>query len=758
MAFKNLSNIFEENVQSLYSKYSLKTNRDGSTNLEPFIEVNPGDISKPDLGQQNRSVPNVSIEVDTRRLTAFEESPRGLQWRLNQSVLQTGNTFSETRTLDDTFVIDNVDPFVKKRRSARAASTIDITDNGFVPSPTYYSNIGAAGRLQAETSVAITNKVIAAEDNNFYQKLLKKVSIGRVQNNIITGDTSPILGVNQRPELDMDNTGLYNSFYPVQVWLGFQKNDERLGNVERIVKNVKNRNILGAIRAINRTINDISNTFDSVTDNEDPAGTRYFITGPQTAQRYIGNSDNPSIIIGLDGPEVNLQLGNKPYPKTQYTTIIPQAPTVAATATEVESGLFSQVNQYVPKEVTISKVRKVVDKITTGASAVEKYASQISIQNAGRILQNKLLGTLGNLYNGTSEENLSNNADENPAEQMMFEQGKYSLARNYRTNEQWQELLSNLDTQKSVSRGAIEKQIENAKLFGGQGYRGGVDLAVAANNIDNPREELRKQGGRYLTDPVNSLPIKSYDASVDNIPSGDIIENRKNAQSLVDLYFFDFVNKKSIPLRANIQGLTETVTPTYVENPYIGRVERNIVYTGAKRTINFSLIIHAFTEEELADIWVKINYLTGLAFPAAYTNGFMVPPLMKLTLGDMFNNQPGYIESLTYTVEDDTAWEIIPEWQVPHGIMVEVSYAVIEKSQMETNLYDPRESPGTKPLKTPFYAYGQPRATGTPDRRTYKPSQTEVLKEKIINKLPGKTGLPANTNDLLTIVNGIPQK
>ena len=36
----------------------------------------------------------------------------------------------------------------------------------------------------------------------------------------------------------------------------------------------------------------------------------------------------------------------------------------------------------------------------------------------------------------------------------------------------------------------------------------------------------------------------------------------------------------------------------------------------------------------------------------------MLAPYVDLTLGDMFNNQPGYISSLNVNVQENTTWEI----------------------------------------------------------------------------------------------------
>ena len=60
-------------------------------------------------------------------------------------------------------------------------------------------------------------------------------------------------------------------------------------------------------------------------------------------------------------------------------------------------------------------------------------------------------------------------------------------------------------------------------------------------------------------------------------------------------------------------------------------------------------------------MWEKLNYLAGLTYPdwapAAGGGKGMISPFSTLTIGQMYTNAPGYISSLTYTVQDNGTWE-----------------------------------------------------------------------------------------------------
>jgi hypothetical protein len=76
--------------------------------------------------------------------------------------------------------------------------------------------------------------------------------------------------------------------------------------------------------------------------------------------------------------------------------------------------------------------------------------------------------------------------------------------------------------------------------------------------------------------------------------------------------------------------------------------------------------------KELLPMWQRINYLVGLTKPANYTTGnqnnpsniysrFIIPPLVKFTIGDIYKNQPGVIKSIGVNIPDNCVWETLSE-------------------------------------------------------------------------------------------------
>lgn len=141
----------------------------------------------------------------------------------------------------------------------------------------------------------------------------------------------------------------------------------------------------------------------------------------------------------------------------------------------------------------------------------------------------------------------------------------------------------------------------------------------------------------------------------------------------------------AVPFRAFISSIKENVKPEFTEQKYIGRTERFVTYAGAKRGVQLQFNIVALSKDELDHMWTRINYLTGLAFPKGVSaSGFMIPPLFRITIGQLYDNQPCYIETLDYDFLDDNITFDIDR-EVSQVINVSMTLSILEKSSRYYN-------------------------------------------------------------------------
>ncbi len=119
-------------------------------------------------------------------------------------------------------------------------------------------------------------------------------------------------------------------------------------------------------------------------------------------------------------------------------------------------------------------------------------------------------------------------------------------------------------------------------------------------------------------------------------------------------------NKKGMSalFRATITGLTETISPTWDPNKFIGNPFNFYTYNSIEKTLGFTFKVYSSNQMEHIAVWNRLNFLTSLAYPQGYVSGAIVPPFIKFTMGDLYKNKDCFIESLTYTIPDDATWEI----------------------------------------------------------------------------------------------------
>ena len=173
---------------------------------------------------------------------------------------------------------------------------------------------------------------------------------------------------------------------------------------------------------------------------------------------------------------------------------------------------------------------------------------------------------------------------------------------------------------------------------------GNIKKDVGQNNSEGNYKSM-------ATDKVNMHPYGPWDGPDD----------------FIKFKFYDTVNKKYIIFRAILSGISDSISPSWTGTRYIGRPDQVYVYEGVERTVSFTFDVYPKTKQEFPVLMEKLNYLIGLCYPS-YHNNRMIPPFINFTLGDMFNNTPGFLNSLSLEVDDVGTWEIANGFQFPKHI------------------------------------------------------------------------------------------
>jgi len=200
------------------------------------------------------------------------------------------------------------------------------------------------------------------------------------------------------------------------------------------------------------------------------------------------------------------------------------------------------------------------------------------------------------------------------------------------------------------------------KDVGQQGAMGDLDTKDGRSAFD-----LGLIKGDTKSPNVDKVNIHPYGS--DDLPD--------DVRDYIKFKFYDVINKKFIIFRAILNGITDTVKPNYGSENYMGRPDKVYVYQNTDRSVSFNFRVVPKTKQEFPVLLEKMNYLVGMCYPS-YTEGErMITPFMRLTLGDMFVNVPGLLDSVNVTVEDSSTWELEEGLQFPHYISVAVNFIYI---------------------------------------------------------------------------------
>tara|TARA_B100002019_G_scaffold288270_1_gene301597 strand:+ start:529 stop:5166 length:4638 start_codon:yes stop_codon:yes gene_type:complete len=215
------------------------------------------------------------------------------------------------------------------------------------------------------------------------------------------------------------------------------------------------------------------------------------------------------------------------------------------------------------------------------------------------------------------------------------------------------------------------------------------ERVIESDDKQPVKPQLDSTDATIFRDRIGLVKIKSDRGNLlDRIDNLNMIEYGKDygeVDDYIKFKFFDTINKKHIIFPATLSGISDSLSPEWNSEKYIGRPDNVHVYTGTNRELSFSFKVAVMSKQQLLVCWEKLNYLIGLTYPTWKTVGNsarMEAPFIELTIGDMFNRTPGFINSLGYSVDDNTPWDIDEGTQLPKAIDVEVTFTHIGRHKL----------------------------------------------------------------------------
>jgi|SaaInl5LU_22_DNA_1037371.scaffolds.fasta_scaffold01532_8 hypothetical protein len=163
----------------------------------------------------------------------------------------------------------------------------------------------------------------------------------------------------------------------------------------------------------------------------------------------------------------------------------------------------------------------------------------------------------------------------------------------------------------------------------------------------------KKRGMGQISDTINKTSI--FDGDTKDLGNGSTLDD----YDFVPLKFTSVHTNKTVQFRATLSGLTEALSPSWDSHKFIGSPFSNYTYSGIERSVTFNFKVYSLNAEEHKIGWDKINFLNSLVFPQGYyDSSAIVPPFIKLTIGDLYKGKLSFIESLSHTWDDSTPWNV----------------------------------------------------------------------------------------------------
>ena len=639
-----LSVLYDQNSDAIYNKYKLETNNSGLLKFgpkQPFFSFTPNTGTK-GLNSlkkyENRAAPVGSGPQDILRITKFTISANGVIFATAQTLLQGFNPFPETKIYNPAMPI---------------LAATSIASLGLIERPTRFiepNGIGALAALGVKGSKTNTTPPKGTVGNS-NQAALSKLSLDGGKGFLraptaIAGDKS----LKTKWVGKQSSSGIAD-FFKSSTLFGAFTNQTQPNDPQYRADESTYGVMASSTKVFEQSPGTLQHTYDKKVIQKWYAGTNEIRKGDteQTTGvrgRYLRQADGTYLIIGKIGP----WNGNRPG---NFPTIFGKE--VGLSQIEVGLSQMGDINQDLRYSKSVGnnitpdqefKNSEMLINMAYYADSKQPYSTKFTDKESQSVKDvednlKKVLDTIvsaGYTYNGLTSTDIINQQFSN-------------------------ESYKGYDFIKQLTKDPYSQQREESPF----NYRGGYLAQFGLNKrkqlLDDPKG--KGMAGSMTSDKINLLTVlNEEDIGLDKKYNGD-------NDDIIKFYFHDLVNNKYIPFRATVTGLNENYNADWSAIEYIGRADKLQSYKGFSRTIGFKFNVVANTIKELLPMWQRISYLVGLTKPANYTQGgqsnsnvysrFIIPPLVKFTIGDIYKNQPGVIRSIGLNIPENCVWETVSE-------------------------------------------------------------------------------------------------
>ena len=142
-------------------------------------------------------------------------------------------------------------------------------------------------------------------------------------------------------------------------------------------------------------------------------------------------------------------------------------------------------------------------------------------------------------------------------------------------------------------------------------------------------------------------------------------------------------------LQATLNQLQESYNPNWNPKHFFGRTEQSYTYLFTDRSLDIKFVIFANSGRELQNVYERVNWLAQQTYGSyemdeeANLTRLKSGPIIRMTIGDVFRQLPGYIKNLQFNWDhggEGGKWELTKGLRMPTSCEVSLSYQIIHQS------------------------------------------------------------------------------
>ena len=193
------------------------------------------------------------------------------------------------------------------------------------------------------------------------------------------------------------------------------------------------------------------------------------------------------------------------------------------------------------------------------------------------------------------------------------------------------------------------KNIESRVNLGNPGIKGNRKNFVKGKEV---------AGKVVVADKINAMQIYKSAYATTNEVKNDLAYFRIAVINPVSERIDGVFAKEFLHFRAFINNFTDNMNSEWNAQKYMGRGENMYRYNGFDRTISMGFTAAAQSKGELLPMYHKLNYLQSSMAPNYTKSGYFFGNLVTMKVGSYLHDVSGVITDLTYTIPQESPWEI----------------------------------------------------------------------------------------------------